>query len=167
MNSLNNTINEAIWNQLGASIDMLENAITMCPDEHWDTKAQFWYHAYHCIFWTDYYLTIDPDKFTPQAPYTLTEFDPAGVLPDRTYTKGEMLSYLQFCREKLHTLIPKLSEETLNKRWVNPYKNYPFVEILLYNMRHIQHHAAQLNLLLRQIINDAPIWVSQAKLIDK
>ena len=26
--------------------------------------------------------------------------------------------------------------------------NYSVVEILLYNMRHVQHHAAQLNLLL-------------------
>ena len=28
-------------------------------------------------------------------------------------------------------------------------------------MRHIQHHTAQLNLLLRQEIDDAPGWVSQ------
>jgi uncharacterized damage-inducible protein DinB len=37
------------------------------------------------------------------------------------------------------------------------------LEILLYNMRHVQHHAAQLNLLLRQEINKAPDWVSQAE----
>ena len=42
-------------------------------------------------------------------------------------------------------------------------KNYSLLEILLYNLRHIQHHAAQLNLLLRQNTNDAPNWVSQAK----
>jgi hypothetical protein len=38
---------------------------------------------------------------------------------------------------------------------------YPVVEILLYNMRHVQNHAAQLNLLLQQEIDDAPRWVSQ------
>ena len=37
------------------------------------------------------------------------------------------------------------------------------LEVLLYNMRHVQHHVAQLNLLLRQSINDAPNWVSLAK----
>lgn len=31
-------------------------------------------------------------------------------------------------------------------------------------MRHVQHHTAQLNLLLRQEINDAPKWVSVAKI---
>ena len=39
--------------------------------------------------------------------------------------------------------------------------NYSVLEILLYNMRHVQHHVAQLNLLLRQDINDAPTWVTQ------
>ena len=40
---------------------------------------------------------------------------------------------------------------------------YNVIEILLYNMRHVQHHAAQLNLLLRQAINDAPEWVYEAQ----
>jgi uncharacterized damage-inducible protein DinB len=35
-------------------------------------------------------------------------------------------------------------------------------ELLLYNMRHVQHHAAQLNMLLRQRTNSAaPRWVSK------
>jgi uncharacterized damage-inducible protein DinB len=34
-------------------------------------------------------------------------------------------------------------------------------ELLLYNMRHVQHHAAQLNLLLRQKTDSAPNWVSK------
>ena len=34
-------------------------------------------------------------------------------------------------------------------------------ELLLYNMRHVQHHAAQLNMLLRQTTDSAPDWVSK------
>jgi len=34
-------------------------------------------------------------------------------------------------------------------------------ELLLYNMRHVQHHAAQLNMLLRQKTDSAPKWVSK------
>jgi hypothetical protein len=30
-------------------------------------------------------------------------------------------------------------------------------------MRHVQHHAAQLNLILRQQIDSAPRWVVKAK----
>ena len=156
-------IREPIWNQFGASLDMLENAIIMCPEEHWDTEIKFWYTAYHCIFWTDYYLTTDPGKFQPPTQFTFSEFDPTDKMPDRTYRKNELLSYLGLCRQKAYQLISGLTSNKLNERWINDYKNYSVLEILLYNNRHIQHHSAQLNLLLRQTINNAPTWVSQAK----
>lgn len=155
--------NQTIWGQFGASIDMLENAIKMCPPEFWDTEKKFWYMSYHCLFWLDYYLTLDPAKYEPPHPYTLSEFDPHGLLPDRTYTKDELLSYLQYSRKKGRDLILNMTEEIANSRWANDYKDCSVLEILLYNMRHVQHHAAQLNMLLRQEIDDAPKWVSVAK----
>ncbi|MBP6569035.1 MAG: hypothetical protein KA270_17810, partial [Saprospiraceae bacterium] len=39
----------------------------------------------------------------------------------------------------------------------------PVLEILLYNMRHVQHHTGQLNLLLRQNVHQSPKWVFRAK----
>jgi len=156
-------IREGIWNQFGASLEMLENAILMCPDEHWDTKLSFWYEAFHCIFWTDYYLTTEPGKFEPPKPFTFSEFDPKGKKPDRTYTKTELLLYLAYCKQKANQLITKLTIDSLNERWINDSKNYSLLEILLYNIRHIQHHSARLNLLLRQTTNNAPNWVSQVK----
>jgi DinB superfamily len=160
---MDKSINESLWNQFGASMDMLENAITTCPVTLWDTELKFWYKAYHCIFWTDYFLSVEPNSFAPPTPFDLSEFDPSGVLPKQTFSKEELLLYLQHCRTKSHTRIQGLTYERLNQRWINQYKNYSLLEILLYNMRHIQHHSAQLNLLLRQNINDAPTWVSQAK----
>lgn len=156
-------IKEAVWSQFGASMDMLENAIRMCPEDLWNTKLNFWYTAYHCIFWTDYYLTTDPDNFEPPSPFTFSEFDPTGIKPARPYTKEELLAYLTYGRQKAKLLISCLTAERLNDRWINDYKNYSLLEILLYNIRHIQHHSAQLNLLLRQTIDNAPAWVSQAK----
>lgn len=160
---MENTIKETLWKQFGASIDMLENAISLCPDELWNNKNEFWYKAYHCLFWLDYFLTLEPNQFTPPSPYTLTEFDPSTALPDRVYNKEELLSYLQHDRHKCHNLIANLTDEIASSRWINDYKNYSVIEILLYNMRHVQHHAAQLNLLLRQEIDNAPGWVSQTK----
>jgi hypothetical protein len=157
------TIKEGIGAQFGASLEMLENAITMCPDEHWDTELKFWYTSFHCIFWTDYYLTSEPSNFEPPKPFTFSEFDPAGKKPDRTYTKTELISYLKHCQQKANQLINELSVEKINDRWINDYKNYSMLEILLYNMRHIQHHSAQLNLILRQTINNSPTWVGRKK----
>ncbi len=153
---------EAIWRQFGASIDMLENAIKFCPSAAWDTDKKFWYIAFHCLFWLDYYLTIEPEKFSPPSPFTLSEFNPDGAMPDRTFTKEELLLYLQHGRNKCHDLISNMTEEMAASRWINKSKNYSVFEIVLYNMRHVQHHSAQLNLLLRQEIDDAPRWVSVA-----
>ncbi len=151
------------WKQLGASIDMLENAIAACPDELWNTESKFWYNAYHTLFFLDYYLSEAPESFSPPEPFTLSELDPAGAMPERTYSKEELLNYLNFCRQKCHDFIAGLTTESTEKRFLNEHKNYSIPEILTYNMRHVQHHAAQLNLLLRQGINDSPKWVSQTQ----
>ncbi|MBD0850497.1 DinB family protein [Maribacter arenosus] len=160
---MDRSIQETLWRQFGASIDMLENAIKLCPPEFWDTEKYFWYNAYHGLFWLDYYLTLQPDTFAPPSPYTLSEFDASGKMPDRAYTKEELLAYLGHCREKCRDLILGMTDEIARSRWVNAHKDYSVLEILLYNMRHVQHHAAQLNLLLRQEIDDAPKWVSVTK----
>ncbi|MFD2100402.1 DinB family protein [Flagellimonas iocasae] len=152
-----------LWSQFGASIDMLQNAISLCPEDIWDNEEKFWYNAYHCIFFLDYYLTPDPVNFTPPLPFDESEFEDR--MPPRTYSKTEVLEYLSYCRKKCKSLIHELSKESIQHHWTNQSKtmDYNVVEILLYNMRHVQHHAAQLNLLLRQQIDDAPRWVRHAK----
>ena len=60
-------LKEDIWRQFGASIDMLENAIKLCPDNLWNSDKNFWYITYHCLFWLDYYLTLNPEAFAPPA----------------------------------------------------------------------------------------------------
>ncbi|AFD07553.1 DinB family protein [Solitalea canadensis] len=160
---MNISFKTVIWQQLGAAIDMLENAISMCPETVWDDESQFWYIAYHCIFYLDYYSTEEPQYFSPPEPYTLSEFDPEGAMPERVYSKQELLDYLHYGRQKGRQLISGLTDEIAAKRFVNEYRDYSILEVILYNMRHIQHHTAQLNLLLRQKIDDAPKWVSVAK----
>jgi hypothetical protein len=160
-----NNVKQSLWQQFGASIDMLENAINLCPNEHWATDTKFWYQAFHCLFFLDYYLTLEPKNFSPPSPFTLSEFNPDGEMPERVYSKDELLEYVRFCREKCRKVIANLDEAGFNARWINESgtMNYSVLEILLDNMRHVQHHAAQLNLILRQTIDDAPDWVSRAK----
>ncbi len=164
-------LKESLWTQFGASIDMLKNAITAWPEENWDTNKRFFYMAYHTLVFLDYYLTNPYQSFTSPLPFTFTE--PANmpadaiddVIPNKIYSKTELLNYLQASREKCRLLLTGLTEEKLNERWVEDFEggmNYSVLEILLYNMRHVQHHSAQLNLLLRQRTNDAPGWVARA-----
>ncbi len=146
---------------------MLENAIKACPDKVWGDKPgfhEFWYIAYHTLFFLDYYMSDSDNNFAPPKPFTLDELDPAGILPDRVYTKEELLKYLDYGREKSRSAINSLTEQKAKQPCGFERKNFSVAELYIYNMRHVQHHAAQLNLLLRQKIDSAPGWVSQTKI---
>jgi len=155
-----------IWRQFGAAIDMLENAIQACPEALWRDRSrepEFWYLAFHTLFWSDLYLSKSAEGFAPPAPFTLSELDPAGLLPERVYSKVELQSYLEHCRKKCRERIESLKEEGAKKRFKIGRVDLAVSELLLYNMRHVQHHAAQLNLLLRQATGSAPRYIIQAK----
>ncbi len=158
---MNQTIKDSLWSQLGASIDMLENAIRICPDELWKSELSFSCNAYHTLFFLDYYLTLEPVGFEARSPFTHSEFeDEPRTIP---FLKNDILNYLEINRNKCYNLIMSLTNELSESRWINESKSmdYSVFEILLYNMRHVQHHAAQLNMMLRQAIDDAPDWVSR------
>ena len=154
---------EVLAQQFGAAIAMLENAIVACPDQLWDNDTDFWYWSYHTIFYLDYYADQDPQNFLPPSPYTLSEFNATGTLPERIYSKEELLVYLGVSRKKCHDLIMNFNPETAAHRFINIARNYSMLEIVLYNLRHVQHHVAQLNLLLRQFGAEVPKWVSKVK----
>jgi hypothetical protein len=62
---MTDSFRETLWHQFGASIDMLKNAVVSCPEALWDNESEFWYLAYHTLFWLDYYLAEDPNEFLP------------------------------------------------------------------------------------------------------
>ena len=157
---------DAVWQQFGAAMDMMKNAIEACPEKIWGDQSgfhEFWYMTYHTLFWLDFYLSETPEGFSPPEPYTMGETDPAGVFPDRVYTKDEMLAYLSHCRIKCRNKIESLTNERIGQPSGFMDGKLAVLELHLYNMRHVQHHTAQLNLLLRQKINDAPRWVGKAR----
>lgn len=153
------TLKQSIGDQFGASIDMLENAIQTCSDSLWEQEMAFSHLAYHTLFFLDYYLTLQPVGFTQPAPFRHSEFEDE---PSKDiFQKEEILDYLNFCKGKLGHLLTSLTEESAQSRWINESKtmDYSMIEILLYNLRHVQHHVGQLNRMLRQNGIDAPDWV--------
>ena len=163
---MENDWKEAVWRQFGAAIDMLENAMRACPDALWDDRSrepEFWYLVYHTLFWLDFYLSDSTEGFAPPAPFTLEEMDPAGVLPERPYTKAELQAYLDHGRAKCRATVAALTDERARDRCRFGSSEGSFLELLLDNMRHVQHHTAQLNLILRQRTDSAPRWVGRTQ----
>lgn len=159
---------QAIQSQFGAALDMLENAIVACPDSLWESESprrgrQFWYLAFHTLFWTDRYLSGDSSSFQPSPPYTREEEDPDGDYPDRAYSREELLAYLEYCRQRLRDTLDGLDDQDVRGLHRFRWGVATFAELLVYNLRHVQHGAAQLNLMLRQELDSAPIWVCQGE----
>jgi len=155
----------SLGQQFGAAIDMLENALRACPDALWDDRSrrpEFWYLVFHTLFFLDYYLSESAEGFVPPAPFSLDELDPAGVMPDHPYSKDELQRYLEHGRRKCRSTIEALTEAKARERRRFVSVEGSVVELLLYNLRHVQHHAAQLNLLLRQATDSAPRWVAKS-----
>src|SRR5258708_27050477 len=176
------TFRTMVWRQFGAAIDMLENALVVCPASLWNQSlwsapsdhpqppedAAFWSITYHTLFWLDLYLTGSHEGFAPPAPFTLNALDPASVFPEQPYTKDELHGYLVHLRKKCQTTIAELSDEKAHQQVTFPWlggMTMSFLELQLFNMRHVQEHAAQLSLFLGQhgVPDEALDWVGRAK----
>ncbi len=168
---------EILWRQFGAAIDMFGDALRDCPEELWEKRlweeqpnqfgtsgfSAFWYVGFHTLFWLDLYLSGDEEeRFAPPAPFDLTEMDPAGVLP-RVYTRDELLAYLAFCRRKCEEAIGALSNEQAYRPCRYPWGEVPYLELQLYNLRHVQEHGAQLRMFLGQEIARSARWAARAR----
>ena len=157
-----------IWQQLGAAIDMLDNALQFCPERLWCERlwsdstddpqyTEFWYIVYHTLFWLDLYLSGSQEGFAPPAPFI------RGSLPQKPYSKEELKAYLEHCRQKCRASVEALTDEKAREWCKFDWGEISFGELLLYNMRHVQEHAAQLSLLLGHKLGSAPDWVVRAQ----
>ena len=171
---MDTNLKTSIWEQFGASIDFLADTVRACPDELWcaplwqtpnkpPEMAQFWYVTYHTLFWLHLYLTGTEEDFLPPAPFTLIEQYDDGPIPERVYTKAELLAYLKEGRQKCQATIESLTDEMANRHCWFGWGECSFLELLIYNLRHVHGHASQLNMLLGQNGIESPDYVTRIK----
>jgi len=165
---MNTLLGTALTRQYGIAIDQLETAIVACPDSLWTQRlwlepsppwfppqfAEFWFVSFHTLVWLDIYLSgIPEDEFAPPPPFPLGEIDSHDVTPDQPYPKDGLLTYLAATRQKCHTLLGALTDEHARRpieyAWTQG-QPISYLELQLYNLRHLQEHAAQLSLFLGQ-----------------
>ena len=169
-----NAVNEAVWQQYGGAIAMLDNALEACPDELWTgtvweaepdpeepvTINEVWSGAAHALRWLERYLLAVPEE-------DFASLETAALrLGGEPLPKAEVRAALSALRERCRTTLAGLGEEDLARpilyEWIGTPISY--LELQLYNIRHVQEHAAQLNLFLgRRGVPDAALdWVSRA-----
>ncbi len=172
-----------LWRQLGAAIDMLDNAVMACPSAQWTGRlwgdhsddppssgyGTFWSITHHTLFSLDLHLTGSLEGFAPPTPFTVDDQGaPARVSPDQPYTKEELHAYLVQLRQKCQTTLLSLSDEQARRQIIFPWLGEEpmcFLELQLITLRHVQEHVAQLSLFLGQhgISDEAVDWVPRAE----
>lgn len=145
-------VKEVIKSQYHASLEMLKQAVEKCPESLWadpEPKNRFWHIAYHVLFYTHFYLQDSEKDFTPWAKHRdLYNF--LGPLPwppheipkiGEPYSKQEVLEYREFCQKEVEERVSALN---LDGESGFPWLPFKKLELQVYSIRHIQHHAGQL-----------------------
>ena len=162
------TLRPALWQQFSAAIAMLENALLACPETIWQEHlwidgesagdGTFWDITAHTLGCLDLFLTGCSEEALP----TFKKRSD-GVIP-----RDELHPYLMQLRQKCQTMFAALSDEKAQQPYTFPWPGgatVSYFELLLYTLRHVQEHAAQLSFFLGQhaIPDEALHWVQRAK----
>ena len=165
--------NEALTGQYLAALAMMRGAIESCPDELWDASVgrhPFWLIAYHGLYYTDLYLnqnetTFAPPEFgrpdehymekRPRPPHERIEIG-------EPYSKEQLLGYADHCRQRIISIVSAETAETLAAAAEFSWIPFSRLELHLYNMRHLQHHVAQLSLELKFQTGAGVDWIGVA-----
>jgi hypothetical protein len=167
------TLKELLAHQYEASLSTLNLAIARCPDASWNgpvAKWKFCQAAFHTVFFSDVYLQPSDDiEALKRQPFHIEHkgvFRDYEEMEDRQqvllYDKPFVLSYLLNVRRKAQETIARESADILAGPSGFHWRKCSRAELHVYNIRHIQHHAAQLSLRLRLDANVDIPWVSHA-----
>lgn len=150
--------NDVLLQQYEASLSTLNHCIVKSPEAAWQGQVvnlTFDQAVFHTLFFTDYYLCRWPEDFKQQnyhrqradffADYE--EMEPRRQV--QRYSKQSLDDYLQFCRMKAKEVLIAETAADLAAPCEFPPKTFSRGELHVYNVRHIQHHAAQLIMRLR------------------
>lgn len=161
-------------NQYHAALGMLKLGIERCPEDLWVDATPtnpYWRIAYHALYFTHLYLQSRLEDFRPWEHHQTGMHDLDDVpapdedidwfeLPHRPpqtgpYTKEQILAYWRLCDESVDRSVDALDLESEESgfHW------YPVgkLEHQLINLRHLQHHAAQLGDRLRNATSNVGV----------
>jgi len=171
MTASNESLRSVLKSQYHAALAMLEEAVRRCPDDLWldsTHRNACWQIAYHALFFTHLYLQRDEAHVHPwqgqqghvQYPDGIAgPADPASALPlvASPYTRAQVLEYWSFCDRIVDDAVDAIDPASPESgfHWYRMSK----LEHQLVNIRHIQHHAAQLADRLRAAADVGVQWV--------
>ena len=157
MNHTHPMLRTVLKSQYHASLAMLREAVERCPPEEWVStghKNAFWQVSYHALFFAHLYLQRDEAAFRLWEQHR-GEGDGISGEP---YTQAQVLEYWEFCDRMVDDAVDALDLDCTESgfSWYRMSK----LEHQFVNIRHIQHHAAQLIDRVRSAADVGIRWVA-------
>jgi hypothetical protein len=141
-----------IISQYGAALAMLRSAIDASPESLWKSDAytnRTWHVAYHALFYAHLYLSRSEGAFVPWTEGRKNAHF-LGALPwpphtkpivGEPYSRDALLSYADQVIESVGAQVRSAPfDDPSGFEWLPMNR----IELHIYNIRHIQHHAGQL-----------------------
>ena len=157
--------NAAFTSQYHAALETLRRTIEKCPAELWTSDAcknAFWRVVFHTLYFTDVYLCENEAAYRPWSGFggEVRTFDPLSL---KNYTgapptQAELLGYLAHLSEVTPQRVDAVPLDAPSGFSWNSLIRF---ELHIYNIRHIQHHAAQLSARLREKAGIEIDWVGK------
>ena len=163
---------EAVLQQYRAALERLESAVRLCPPTVWNVRspleAPFWQQAMHALFYAHLYLCEsdgmpeaignaekameqlgDPMQGWAQGEVarlgqTLGDLPVPTSTPKRVVPQDEMIERAQQALRLSEKAAARLSEGKAMSRNPMSWLSGTALDLLLYNLRHIEYHLGQL-----------------------
>lgn len=161
--------------QYHAALAMLEDALRQCPEDVWFGRRHlnaFWQIAYHTLFFTHLYLQPRESAFRAWEHHQPDVQHPDGIggppdpnstlpLIPEPYLRMQVLDYWSVCNRMVDEAVDALDLDSPDSgfSWYKVSK----LEHQLINIRHLQHHTAQLTDRLRSDANIGVKWVGSRR----
>ena len=163
------TFKQIAASQYIAAIETLNQSVQNADDEIWTTDhldTAIDQVVFHTLFFTDLYLHHGTEGFDKQSFHlrnreSFRDYEEQQDRPQQYhYEKSFCREYLDFCKKKVDTVLNSETESSLLGESGFYWRKCNRAELHIYNIRHIQHHAAQLGLRNQLLGGDPLSWVS-------
>ena len=143
------SLTQILLRQLQPSFRMLEKVVAVCPKSLWAQKnidPPIWQQIYHVLYALDYWFSESKEAF--KAPVFKDEVN--SVLGEESkgfIDQEDMVGYLQFVEKKTMKFLNEMTEKDLTDP-SSLYQKWSNLDVVLEQLRHLQHHLGYLNRVL-------------------
>ena len=167
-------IKKSYLRQIGAAFKMLEYTIDKANDTTWTARINnmpFWQICYHVLWHTDFYFHANQATFQPQS-FDMKGIKNISIKPDsqmiedqkHPISKRNMKAYCTYAKQKANQFIQNINESYFTTPSPFEWHGFPKIDLVDYNLRHLQHHVGQLDIILRREQNMGNPWIMFADL---